>query len=209
MSRMRQIPIMDATQRERVIKQSNPQPNPMSNQTTLSQMSSNNNIHSAGFSYRPRSRKAPATKFRLSDTPALLSTGCTSLREFCNGIQNITVDLNNLIGSVESILPLLTTYLTTIQARAVPEQPVSDIPIDVTVSERPLEEQTVHATPSAKTTHQAMQNQTASQSATPHATIQSSTTQAVPVPRPEDLQQLLENPLVKNLMANFMQGTSR
>ena len=174
MSRMRQIPVMDITQRERVINQNlshpvmRPTPPPC----------------------RVRPRRGTINKFRLSDTPALISTGCSSVREFCNNVQSITVDLNNLIGSVESILPLLTTYLTALQARSMPsEQPVmAEPPIDVAASahtEQPI------MRPTAPTM--------------PNAAVAS----APPVPKPEDIQQLLENPLVKNLLNSFLQGTSR
>ena len=235
MSRMRQIPVMDAAQRERVISQSSPHPNPsgqnMPGQPMQTQPSQNQMIAAQGMpnsgmrpvapGCRPRSRKAPANKMRLSDTPALLSTGCSSLREFCNGVQNITADLNNLIGSVESILPLLTTYLSMLQTRTMPEQTMADTPIDVPVPDRPTEPQTSAAQPmpspvqhpnaSAEANPHPMQQAAMSQqtAATPSSGAQSVPMQQMPMPRPEDLQQLLENPLVKNLMANFMQGTQR
>lgn len=101
MSRMRQIPVTEVTQHERMVSQTMSQP--------VMRPTANN--------FRMRSRKNAVNKFRLSDTPALLSNGCSSVREFCNNVQNITADLNHLIGSVENILPLLTTYLAAIQAR--------------------------------------------------------------------------------------------
>ena len=235
MSRMRQIPVMDAAQRERVISQASPHPNPsgqntpgqpMQCQASQTQMIAAQGMPNSGMrpvapGCRPRSRKAPASKMRLSDTPALLSTGCSSLREFCNGVQNITADLNNLIGSVESILPLLTTYLSMLQARTMPEQTIADTPIDVPVPERPAESQTSAAQPvqpamqyhdaqAAQPIHSAQQAAMSQPAAaTPSSAPQSTPMQQMPMPRPEDLQQLLENPLVKNLMANFMQGTQR
>ncbi len=175
MSRMRQVPVMDVTQREKAISQNLSQPA----------------VRPAAPSCRMRPRKAPASRFRLSDTPALLSSGCSSVREFCNSVQSITVDLNNLIGSVESILPLLTTYLTALQARTMPaDQPASE-PIDVPVPERP-EPQPAQPQP-----------QTVQPAAAPAAP------QSVPMPRPEDIQQLLENPLVKNLLTSFIQNAPR
>lgn len=185
MSRMRQVPVMDVTQRERAINQ---------------ELTHNQNLaHSQNLSHpamrptapgcRVRPRRSPAGKFRLSDTPALLSSGCSSVREFCNSVQSITVDLNNLIGSVESILPLLTTYLTALQARNMPNEPQNaEPPIDVTASPREEEPQP----------------QPAPQ--TPAAPAASATPQPA-MPRPEDLQQLLENPLVKNLLTSFIQNT--
>lgn len=165
MSRMRQIPVTEVTQHERMVSQTMSQP--------VMRPTANN--------FRMRSRKNAVNKFRLSDTPALLSNGCSSVREFCNNVQNITADLNHLIGSVENILPLLTTYLAAIQARNLSaEQPSAmEPPIEVSAPEHPVQ-----------------QPQPAAQQQT----------QAAPMPRPEDIQQLLENPLVKNLLTSFMQN---
>ena len=165
MSRMRQIPVTEVTQHERMVSQTMSQP--------VMRPTANN--------FRMRSRKNAVNKFRLSDTPALLSNGCSSVREFCNNVQNITADLNHLIGSVENILPLLTNYLAAIQARNLSaEQPSAmEPPIEVSAPERPVQ-----------------QPQPAAQQQT----------QAAPMPRPEDIQQLLENPLVKNLLTSFMQN---
>ena len=177
MSRMRQIPVTDVTLQERVINQNVSHPV----------------MRPAAPNCRVRPRKVPASKFRLSDTPALISNGCSSGREFCNNVQSITVDLNNLIGSVESILPLLTTYLTALQARSMPaEQPpaATEPPIEVTAVHRPEEQPAAPTAPTAQTT-------------APAAPINTP-----PIPRPEDIQQLLENPLVKNLLNNFMHSAS-
>lgn len=173
MSRMRQIPAMDVTQREKVMNQNMPHPVTRPTASTC----------------RVRPRKMPANKFRLSDTPTLLSNGCSSVREFCNSVQSITVDLNNLIGSVESILPLVTTYLAAVQARNMPpEQQVAEPPIDVVAPNR-VEPVIEPPKPAAAPTTAPM---------APNA-----------MPRPEDIQQLLENPLVKNLLTNFIQGSAR
>ncbi len=192
MSRMRQVPVMDVTQRERAI-----------NQDLLHNQNLTHNQNPAHPAMRPtaptcrvRPRKSPVGKFRLSDTPALMSSGCSSVREFCNSVQSITVDLNNLIGSVESILPLLTTYLTALQARNMPNEPQSaEPPIDVTATNRveePQPQPAPHA-PAAPTAPAAP-----AAAATP--------VQPSAMPRPEDLQQLLENPLVKNLLTSFIQN---
>ena len=178
MSRMRQVPVMDVTQREKAMSHTLP----------------NANVRPAAQPFRPRSRKVPPSKLRLSDTPALLSSGCNSVREFCNNVQNITMDLNQLINSVENILPLLTAYITALQTRNQTAEPVTvDTPIEVSAPNRP-EPEPVHST------------QPAPQPARPNP---SASVQAPPAPRPEDLQQLLENPLVKNLMANFMKTTAK
>lgn len=177
MSRMRQVPVMEVTQRERVIDQN------------LNQHVSHPAMRPAAPSCRVRPRKSPVGKFRLSDTPTLLSNGCSSVREFCNSVQSITVDLNNLIGSVESILPLLTTYLTALQARSMPaEPPAAEPPIDVAAPNRP-------ETPPQQTVCPAAPTAPAAAPAQPTA-----------MPRPEDIQQLLENPLVKNLLTSFVQN---
>ncbi len=176
MSRMRQVPVMDVTQRESVINQNLSHPA----------------MRPAAPTCRVRPRRMPANKFRLSDTPALLSSGCSSVREFCNSVQSITVDLNNLIGSVESILPLLTTYLTALQARNMPaEAQAAEPPIDVAAPNR------------VETPPQQASHTTAAPTA-PTAPITPS--QPAAMPRPEDIQQLLENPLVKNLLTSFMQN---
>lgn len=174
MSRMRQVPVMDVTQREKAMTHTLP----------------NANVRPAAQPFRPRSRKVPSNKLRLSDTPALLSSGCNSVREFCNNVQNITMDLNQLINSVENILPLLTAYITALQTRNQNTDPISvETPIEVSAPNRP-EPEPVHPTQPARPN--------------PSAAVQ-----APPTPRPEDLQQLLENPLVKNLMANFMKTTAK
>lgn len=162
MSRMRQIPVMEVTQQEKVIHQNVP--------------------HPATPSCRLRRSRTMPAKFRLNDTPTLISNGCSSVREFCNNVQSITVDLNNLIGSVERVLPLLTTYLTALQARNMTTEPTinEQPPIDVAPASRPEPEQPPRPAQTA----------------------------ATPTPRPEDLQQLLENPLVKNLLTSFIQNTA-
>ena len=183
MSRMRQVPVMDVTQKEKAMNRNLP----------------NASVRPAAQSFRPRARKAAAARLRLSDTPGLLSSGCSSLREFCNGVQNITVDLNNLIGSVESILPLLNVYIAALQTRTAPLEPsAAEAPIEVTAAER--------QEPQAASAPQTVQQP--NRPAAPAAPVQSAVQpQTPPMPRPEDLQQLLENPLVKNLMANFMKNT--
>ena len=180
MSRMRQVPVMDVTQKEKAMNRNLP----------------NTTARPAAQSFRPRTRKAAPAKLRLSDTPGLLSSGCSSLREFCNGVQNITVDLNNLIGSVESILPLLNVYITALQTRTASlDSSATEVPIEVTAAERP-EPQAVSVSQPAQQPNRPDTSSIPAQSSTQPQ-----------MPRPEDLQQLLENPLVKNLMANFMQNT--
>ena len=169
MSRMRQIPAMDVSQRERILEQN--QFSGMRN-TARAYPPVYNNTRPVQAGCRPRIRKPPVAKFRLSDAPALISTGCNSVRQLCSNVQNITMDLNNLMGSVESMVPLLNTYLTILQNRnAIPEQEANP-PIEVATKTCPIQHEEYPAPPSAPT---------------PNMTP--------PMPRPEDLKALLENPV--------------
>ena len=162
MSRMRQIPAMDVSQRDKLLEQN--QFSWMRNTARAYPP-----VYSGGRPVcRSRMRKPPVAKFRLSDAPSLISTGCSSVRQLCSNVQNITMDLNNLMGSVENMVPLLNTYLTAMQNRSA----------TVTEPEEPIEV-------------------VASQ---PNDTV------STPMPRPEDMKALLENPLVHNLLTNFMQN---
>ena len=164
MSRMRQVPAMDVSQRERMLER-NPSAYVKNTRGTVPMC---NNPRPMPYTCRPRIRKPAAAKFRLSDAPALISTGCSSVRQLCSNVQNITMDLNNLMGSVESMVPLLNTYLTAMQNRnAVVTEP--EEPIEVTASK-------------------------------------SNDDISTPMPRPEDMKALLENPLVHNLLTGFMQN---
>ena len=147
MSRMRQVPALDVTQTKTYSINTNT--------PTSCQRRQNN----------------PTPKFRLSEAPNMISNGCTSLREFCNSIQSITIDLNHLLNSVENLLPLLTTYLATVQNKS-NNQPL------------PLVEQ---------------------EKAAPVPQV----TQAPNVPSPEDMQQLLDNPLIKNILNSFIQNNQK
>lgn len=205
MSRMRQIPIMDVRQQERMLQQ---------NQSTGANLGGTcppmchppmyNHARPVSTGCKPRMRKPPAVKFRLSDAPALISTGCSSVRQLCSNVQNITVDLNNLIGSVESMLPLLNTYLTVMQSRCATQEAEIAPPIDVTARECPGQMDsaphcTEHTCPPPPKEH-----------AMPHAPSHSaaSSNTAAPMPHPEDIQALLENPLVRNLLNGFMQNSA-
>ncbi len=182
MSRMRQIPAMDVSQRDKLLEQN--QFSGMKNTARAYPP-----VYSGGRPVcRSRMRKPPAAKFRLSDAPSLISTGCSSVRQLCSNVQNITMDLNNLMGSVESMVPLLNTYLTVLQNRnVIPEQELEP-PIEVSVKDCPIQQK---ATPIAK-------DCTQPSSVAPNM--------AAPMPRPEDMKALLENPLVRNLLTSFMQN---
>lgn len=188
MSRMRQIPVMDVTQRERMMQQTQPVRETMGMQSPMMCHPQSHPIQPV----RPRVRKAPMAKFRLSDTPALIAGGCHSVRQLCNSVQNITVDLNNLVGSVESMVPLLNTYVTVLQSRNAIAEQDAEPPIEVSAKESSL------------------QNREPSAAFPPSSGAQSHNSAAAnaPVPRPEDIQALLENPLVRNLLNGFMQNSA-
>ncbi len=190
MSRMRQIPVMDITQREKLMQQN--QSTGLGNTAqSAGHPPMHNSIRPVQMNHRARVRKAPAAKFRLSDTPALIAGGCSSVREFCNSVQSITMDLNNLIGSVESMVPLLNTYLTLLQSRSAIAEQELEPPIEVSTRE------------STSTNHGCTAGQS---SFAPSQPQQSPTSMSTPMPRPEDIQSLLENPLVRNLLNGFMQN---
>ena len=176
MSRMRQVPVMDITLREKAMNRNLP----------------NVVAKPVPQNVRPRPKKLPAAKLRLSDAPALLSSGCSSVREFCTGIQHITTDLNQLVSSIENILPLLTVYMTALQTRSIPlDSAIPDTPMDMPMRHT-FEPQPV-------------QTEKTSAPSVPDS-VPSADVPVPPMPGPEDIQQLLDNPLVKNLMNSFMQG---
>ncbi len=218
MSRTRQIPVMDITQRERMLHQAHPQNEPSA---TYNQPPYHPMARPMQSPCRPRAKKSIAAKFRLSDTPSLISNGCSSVRQLCNNVQNITMDLNNLIGSVENMVPLLNTYLAVVQSRNAASEQELEPPIDVTVRDCSTGACTIHEhTPQTQSTKEPMMNdQTAQQTASsaqaqpqqpinnPSSNIPNgSASMTPPMPRPEDIQQLLENPLVRNLLTGFMQN---
>ena len=190
MSRMRQIPVMDITQREKMIQQSQP-----AGMEYVAHPPMQNAGRPVQMNCRPRVRKAPVSRFRLSDTPALIAGGCSSVREFCNNVQNITMDLNHLIGSVERIVPLLNTYLSMMQNRSISAEQELEPPIEMgsddfrmqCCNEKPLKQNC--ETYAANT-----------------VPIEPAAAKTAPMPRPEDIQALLENPLVRNLLNGFMQN---
>lgn len=178
MSRIRQVPVMDINQREKMLQQNQPLYHPP---VAASPRPMQPNC-------RPRTKRPFVTKFRLNDTPALIHSGCNSIREFCTNIQNITLDLNHLAGSVESMVPLLNLYLATLQSRNIGIEQNLEPPIDVSAPNYMAREQ--RPEPPGQ----------ASQPAKP-------STANLSAPRPEDIQQLLENPLVRNLLNGFMQNS--
>ncbi|MBQ2034713.1 MAG: hypothetical protein II218_02250, partial [Peptococcaceae bacterium] len=74
MSRMRQVPVMDITQREKAMSRNQPV------------------VHTrpAPPAVCYRAKKTTAAKLHLADAPALLSTGCHSVKELCTHVQHIT-----------------------------------------------------------------------------------------------------------------------
>lgn len=196
MSRMRQIPIMDVRQQERMLQQNQSAgTNPGGAYTPMCHPPVCNSVRPVPTGCKSRGRRPSAAKFRLSDTPALISTGCSSMRQFCNNVQNITVDLNHLIGSVESMLPLLNTYLSALQNRNASQEMSLEPPIEVT-AQSPV----TKAVPPQHAASAAAQK--------PSPETMPPANGAVSMPRPEDIQALLENPLVHNLLNGFMQNSA-
>lgn len=117
-------------------------------------------------------------KLRQSNTQALITGSCSNMREFCTSIQGITAEVNNLLTSIENFLPLINTYLNSIQPRET---------IAIASDEAP----------------KIVQNKIPAENAgiTPSPSIPKQL-------RPEDIQQLLENPLIKNLLNSFVQSTT-
>lgn len=163
MSRMRQVPVMDITQREMAMSRNQPVVN----------------TRPAPAAVCSRAKKAPIARMHLSDAPALLSSGCHSVKELCTHVQHITADLNQLVNSVEHMLPLLTAYVTALQTRnimpeSLPEPALKETELYRIAPEIPVK---------------------------PEPPIQPQMT-----PSPDDLQQLFNNPLVQNMMQSFMQN---
>jgi len=117
-------------------------------------------------------------RLRQSNTQALIADGCSNMRNLCSSIQNITAEVNNLLTSIENFMPLVNTYLTATQAR-----------------------ETISVAPSSTASYSAANK-------IPTETVGITQNQNIKQPKPEDIQQLLENPLVKNLLSNFVQNTA-
>ena len=98
------------------------------------------------------------------------------MREFCSSIQGITAEVNNLLTSIENFLPLINTYLNSIQPRET-----------IAISSPETENTAQNKVPAANT---------------------GTNPTTLPKLRPEDIQQLLENPLVKNLLSSFVQNAA-
>ena len=153
-------------------------------------------------------RQSLLYRLRTSNAPRLLMSSCGSMRELCSSVQSVTSDINNLLASIENILPIITTYLSLPAAKEPDPLPLN----------RPQYAETAALT--ADPAQNASSAPPTQQTAPPAETAAISTAQAVPAPtanpmpnnampampklKPEDIQQLLNNPLVKNLMANIM-----
>lgn len=197
MTRIRQVPVLDVNQRERALAQTSSYPTYQSNppyqrnvpmSAPMNGATNRNNNY-----YRPRRQPTIPVfqKFRLSDTPDLITNGCNSIREFCSSVQSITVDLNNLLGSVESIVPLLTTYLNAVQTRNAINQEQQNSAVYTPPIEVPTSTNHVPTAPPVQPTPVNQNKMPISNG-----------------PRPEDIQQLLDNPLVKNILTSFIQGNN-
>ena len=196
MSRMRQIPVMDINQREKMLTQNR---SPKEPAYASGQSSCPTALHPMQMNCRPCYRKLPTAKFRLTDTPSLIRSGCNSVREFCNGVQHITVDLNHLVSSVESMLPLLTTYLSVLQNR---NAMITQDAEPVIPSEPVIESAQTYTQTAAPTTNTSTSNSTSTHPQSISQSIQS----MPPMPQLEDIEQLLEHPLVHNLLNAMIQN---
>lgn len=193
MTRARQIAAVDSNMRDKVLQSPNFRSRPTANGY------SNN-----GYAF-PRNN-APGLLYRLRSTNAshLIMSGCGSMRDFCNNVQTITNDINNLLTSVESILPIVSTYLSLTPAKetipVTPESPRLNgevIPATSPSAPQPQPMEQAAASP-AQITTRPTQNNNINMAAPPMSPGN------MPKLRPEDIQQLLNNPLVKNLMTSFM-----
>lgn len=139
--------------------------------------------------YNPR----PSLLYRLrsSNAPRALLSGCGSMREFCSSVQSITNDINNLLVSIENILPIVATYLSLPPAKDPDPAPLSSRPPAMATAE-PTETTPMLQSPASNTLPSNC------------PPTNPATNNAMPKLRPEDIQQLLNNPLVKNLMANIL-----
>ena len=152
-------------------------------------------------------RQSLLYRLRTSNAPRLLMSSCGSMREFCSSVQSVTSDINNLLASIENILPIITTYLS-LPAAKEPEplplnrpqfaEPAPLASANDQHDSASTPQQDVLYTESA----QASLPQNAPQMAS--AAPMQNTMPPMPKLRPEDIQQLLSNPLVKNLMASFI-----
>jgi len=123
-------------------------------------------------------------KLRTADTQTLISDSCASMRDFCDNVQSITIELNRLLNSIETILPLINACLA--QSRetiTLPQENITKISSAPAASVSNVSAQGKIKEPASIAT-QAQSKQ----------------------PKPEDIQQLLENPLIKNILNNFMQN---
>ena len=118
------------------------------------------------------------------------------MRYICVSVQSITNDITNLLNSVESILPIIATYLA-----LPPKETISISPEAPRLEPSPQ----VEAAKAKPPQHQPQAPQTMAKEnlQTPEQPMQQP---AMPRLRPEDLQQLLDNPLIKNLITNFIQN---
>lgn len=185
MSRSRQIPAVDINARERVLNQPHPQSQP-------------NKPRPNAYHY-PMQQKRPVNnimqKIRSGNAQSLISGSCSSMRDFCSNVQSITSDINNLLTSIETILPIIGTYLSATQAKE-----TIPIPTSAPAVNEPVKQAYNLSQPKA--------NQPTATAGNNNASNINNTRpdNALKQPRPEDLQQFLENPLVKNVLNNFMQN---
>lgn len=180
MSRTRQISAVDVKMREQI------------RPTFSSQRGRTNYYVPMNYS---KNRPSLINRLRSGNTQAILTNGCNSMRDLCSSVQSITNDITNLLNSVESILPIIATYLS-----APPKETISISPETAKMNE------SHHETLNAANVPEQQRPVVTPQPAQPQTVQQPTNQQNAPRLRPEDIQKFLENPLVKNIITNFMQN---
>ena len=129
------------------------------------------------------------------------------MRELCTSVQSVTNDINNLLTSIENILPIITTYLALPAVKEPEPMPVNrpqyNEPAAIATTNN-FSEPSPLAQEAASHPESAYTQPPIAQTAAPQAVPANAMPNNMPKLRPEDIQQLLNNPLVKNLMSSIM-----
>ena len=152
-------------------------------------------------------RQSLLYRLRTSNAPRLLMSSCGSMRELCTSVQSVTNDINNLLTSIENILPIITTYLALPAVKEPEPMPVNrpqyNAPAAIATTNN-FSEPSPLAQEAASHPESAYTQPPIAQTAAPQAVPANAMPNNMPKLRPEDIQQLLNNPLVKNLMSSIM-----
>ena len=136
-------------------------------------------------------------------------------------MQNITVDLNNLLGSIENLVPLVSTYLAAVEIKEGAQISNNNQQNNYNNT---YNNNSNYASSNYNNSYQNNYNNNVGNATRPQTIIaepvqetpiQPNQTQSTPnmnmnkQPRPADITQLLENPFVKNILTNFLQNTNK